>query len=143
MDEILGSLEGSFDAVQSTTAIPVVADQVAAVMRDLFAEHSVPARSRERIITELADAGEDMTVYDVMQAVTVVANADGASPDATEQLLALGGHIAHAAGNDRCGECRRLLPDGFSANEGQAAESVRGREASGVLSRPCITRVAR
>ena len=56
-------------------------------MRDLFTEHSVPARSRERIITELAEAGEDMTVYDVMQAVTVVANADGVSPDATEQLL--------------------------------------------------------
>jgi len=116
VDEILGSLEGSFDAVQSTTAIPVAADQVAAVMRDLFTEHTIPARSRERIVTELAEAGEDMTVYDVMQAVTVVANADGVSPDAMEQLLALGGHIAHAAGNDRCGECRRILPGGFSAN---------------------------
>jgi hypothetical protein len=57
-----------------------------------------------------------MTVYDVMQAVTVVANADGVSPDATEQLLRLGGHIAHAASTDRCGECRRILPAGFSAN---------------------------
>jgi hypothetical protein len=116
VDAILGQLEGSFDAVQSTTAIAVEADQVAATMRDLFAGHSVPARSRERIISELADVGEGMTVYDVMQAVTVVANADGVSPDATEQLLRLGGHIAHAASTDRCGECRRILPAGFSAN---------------------------
>jgi hypothetical protein len=116
VDEILGSLEGSFEAVQSTTELPVAADQVAATMRDLFAEHSIPARSRERIISELADAGEDMTVYDVMQAITVTANADGVSPDATEQILSLGGHIAHAASSDRCNECRRILPGGFSAN---------------------------
>jgi hypothetical protein len=116
VDEILGSLEGSFDAVQETTTVPVAPDQVAATMRDLFAEHQVPARHRERIISELADAGEDMTVYDVLNAVTVVANADGVSPDATEQILRLGGHIAHAASSDRCAECRRILPDGFSAN---------------------------
>jgi hypothetical protein len=116
VDEILGQLEGSFDAVQSTTAIPVAPDQVAATVRDLFAEHGVPSRQRERIISELADVGEDMTVYDVMNAVTVVANADGVSPDATEQLLRLGGHIAHAASSDRCNECRRILPAGFSAN---------------------------
>lgn len=116
VDEILGGLEGSFDAVQSTAGVPVEPDQVAAVMRDLFTEHNVPARSRERIIAELAEAGEDMTVYDVMQAVTVVANADGLSPDATEQLLRLGGHIAHATGTGRCEGCHRLLPAGFSAN---------------------------
>jgi hypothetical protein len=116
VDSILGQLEGSFDAVQATTALPVAPDQVAATMRDLFTEHAVPARSRERIISELADAGEDMTVYDVLNAVTVTANADGVSPDATEQLLSLGGHIAHVASADRCDECRRILPQGFSAN---------------------------
>lgn len=116
VNAILGGLEGSLDAVQQTTAMPVAPDQVAATMRDLFAEHSVPARQRERIISELADVGEDMTVYDVMNAVTVVANADGVSPDATEQLLRLGGHIAHAASADRCDGCHRILPAGFSAN---------------------------
>lgn len=116
VDHILGGLEGSFDAVQATTELQVEPDQVAATIRDLFAEHSVPARHRERIISELAEVGEDMTVYDVLGAVTVVANADGVSADATEQLLSLGGHIAHAASTDRCGECRRILPAGFSAN---------------------------
>ncbi len=116
VDSILGQLEGSFDAVQSTAGVTVEPDQVAAVIRDLFAEHSVPARSRTRIITELGDVGEGMTVYDVMQAVTVSANADGVSPDATEQILSLGGHIAHVVSSDRCGECRRILPGGFSVN---------------------------
>jgi hypothetical protein len=116
VDEILSGLEGSFDAVQSTTAVQVEPDQVAAVMRDLFTEHAVPARSRERIVAELADTGEDMTVYDVMQAVTVGANSADVSPDATEQLLRLGGHIAHVTSTGRCGECRRILPGGFSAS---------------------------
>ena len=116
VDEILGSLEGSFTAVQSTTDVQVEPDQVAAVVRDLFTEHAVPARHRERIISELADVGEDMTAYDVMNAITVAANADGVSPDATEQILRLGGHVAHVGSTDRCGECRRILPGGFSAN---------------------------
>ena len=116
VNEILGGLEGSFDAVQSTAGVAVEPDQVAGVMRDLFTEHAVPARSRERIVTELADAGEDMTVYDVLNAITVSANAPGVSPDATEQILRLGGHVAHVVSNDRCGECRRILPGGFSAN---------------------------
>jgi hypothetical protein len=116
VNEILGGLEGSFDAVQSTTGVAVEPDQVAGVLRDLYTEHSVPARARERIVQELADAGEDMMVYDVLNAVTVAANAPGVSPDATEQILSLGGHIAHVVSNDRCGECRRILPAGFSAN---------------------------
>ena len=116
VNEILGGLESSFDAVQSTAGVAVEPDQVAGVMRDLFTEHAVPARSRERIVTELADAGEDMTVYDVLNAITVSANAPGVSPDATEQILRLGGHVAHVVSNDRCGECRRILPGGFSAN---------------------------
>jgi len=116
VEEILGGLENSFDAVQSTTEVQVEPDQVAAVVRDLFTEHAVPARSRERIVAELADTGEDMTVYDVLQAVTVSANAEGVSPDATEQILRLGGHIAHVTSTDRCGECRRILPGGFSAS---------------------------
>lgn len=116
VEQILGGLEGSFDAVQETAQVPVEPDQVAAVMRDMFSEHQVPARSRERIITELAEVGENMMVYDVLNAVTVTANADGVSPDATEALLRLGGHLAHAAGGDRCGSCHRILPGEFSAN---------------------------
>jgi hypothetical protein len=116
VDAILAGLEGSFEAVQATTSVPVAPDQVAATMRDLFTEHHVPSRARERIIAELADAGEDMTMYDVQQAITVVANADGMSPDITAQLLSLGGHVAHAAGGDRCPGCRRVLPAGFSAD---------------------------
>ena len=116
VDEILAGLEGSFDAVQSTTGTAVEPDQVAGVMRDLFAEHAIPARSRERIVAELADTGEDMTVYDVINAVTVGANAPGTSPDAVEQMLRLGGHIAHVTSNDRCGECRRIIPGGFSSS---------------------------
>lgn len=116
VDSILGGLEGSLDRVQQLTQTPVAPDQVAATIRDLFTEHSVPARERERVIGELAEVGEDMTMYDVQQAITVVANSDRTSADAVRQLLALGGHLIHSGGGDRCDSCHRLVPEGFSGN---------------------------
>jgi hypothetical protein len=116
VEAVLGGLEDSLDAVQGLTAQQVAPDQVAATIRDLFTQHSVPARERERVISELAETGADMTMYDVMQSVTVVANSGQASPDAVRQLLSLGGHIAHTASGHRCGSCHRLVPGGSPAN---------------------------
>lgn len=115
VDEVLGGLETALDAVQASVNVPVPPDQVAVTIRDLFAEHNVPVRERQRVISELAELDEHMTVYDVAQAITVVANSDQVSPRAVEQLLSLGGHAVHAA-TDRCESCRRLLPAGFSAD---------------------------
>lgn len=115
VDEVIGGLESSLDAVQAAVHIPVPPDQVAVSIRDLFAEHNVPVRERQRVISELAELDKDMTMYDVAQAITVVANGDKVSPRAVEQLLSLGGHAVHAA-TDRCENCRRLLPAGYSAD---------------------------
>jgi hypothetical protein len=114
VDGVLGGLEGAFEAVQTLTNVGVSAE-VTAVLRDLFSQYGLPQRERQRIIDAMANTDGEITMYDIMQAVTQAANMGGLEPRAVEQLLALGGHISHAA-TIRCSEdhpCRRLMPDGY------------------------------
>lgn len=115
VDAALAGLEGTFDAVQSLTSVPVGGD-VVAVLGDLFAQYAIPVRERQRVIAAMADLDGDLTMYDIQQAITQAANMDGLSARAVEQLLGMGGHVAHAA-TSRCTPdhpCRRLLPDGYT-----------------------------
>jgi hypothetical protein len=108
VDEIFTGLEHTLDGVQATTEIPVERE-VNLVLRDLFAQHTVPVREQQRVISELAETGGDWTMYAVMNAVTSVANTEGLAPAAVKKLLEVGGHIAHAS-EQRCGECHRIKP---------------------------------
>jgi hypothetical protein len=116
VDSILGGLEGSLDDVQALTGIPVEGE-VVPVLRDLFEQHNIPKRERDRVIDTMADMGGDLSMYDVQSAVTQAANYHGLHPRSVEYLLAAGGHIAHAS-TGRCdgslpGGCHRLLPPGW------------------------------
>jgi hypothetical protein len=116
VDEILDGLGGTLDQIQDLSGIPVDGE-VTTVLRDLFAIYGIPVRERQRIIAEMANLSGDNTMYDLMQAITVAANANGLSARTVAQLLNLGGHVAEA-GTDRCSEehpCRRLLPVGYEA----------------------------
>jgi hypothetical protein len=112
VDSVLGGLEASFDAIQVLTTIPVSGD-VTLVLRDLFGQYNIPVGERQRIIDAMADMGGDITLYDIQQAITNAANLYGLASRTVERLLAMGGHIAHAA-TARCDSCRRLMPDGWT-----------------------------
>lgn len=122
IDAIFGQLDTSFDAIQSLTGVQVNGD-VTMVLRDLFAQFGIPQRERQRVISAMADLGGDITLYDVQAAITQAGNADGLAPRAVEQLLSMGGHIAHAA-HARCDSCRRLLPEGYSLPEQTQADQA-------------------
>jgi hypothetical protein len=125
VDEILGGLEGSMDQIQELARIPVDGE-VTTVLRDLFALYGIPVRERQRIIAGMADVSGDVTMYDLMNEITVAANAGGLSPRTIAQLLRLGGHVAEA-GSDRCNEehpCRRLLPAGYEAPSAPALTGI-------------------
>lgn len=125
MDKSIASLEGSFDAVQQLTQVPVGGD-VVTVLTDLFGQYNIPVRERQRVIAAMADLDGEITMYDIQQAITQAANMDGLSARAVEQLLGMGGHVAHAA-TGRCTEdhpCRRLLPDGYVPPAALAHEGV-------------------
>lgn len=114
VDNVLGGLEQTLDAVQTLTTIPVTADATM-VLRDLFAQYNIPVRERDRVIANMADSDE-MNMYGILNAITQTANADGLPRNAVNQLMEMGGHTAHAA-TGRCDAdhpCRRLLPEGWT-----------------------------
>ncbi len=108
VDAVLGGLEGSLDAVQHLTDVPIEG-QANDVLRDVFEHYRVPLAERTRIIENIVDAtGGPLTMYTVMAAITQVAN-DSSLPAAhVDNLLRMGGDLPHAA-DSRCGQCRRML----------------------------------
>lgn len=107
VDDILGGLEGSLDAVQSMVDIPIDG-QAHDVLRDVFEHYRVPLPERARIIEGLVDSGP-LTMYSVMNAITQVANDPNLDPSHVENLMRMGGDLPHAA-SSRCDSCRRLMP---------------------------------
>lgn len=107
VDDVLGGLENSFDAVQSAAHEDIEGD-VAQTIRDVFSEHRVPATLQRGVLDELAD-NDHLTMYGLMNAVTASANAD-LIPAHQQLLMRTGGEVARHA--ERCQACRRILPDG-------------------------------
>jgi hypothetical protein len=131
VDSVLGGLEHSLDAVQELAGAVVVnnstpegAHRLRTVLDDLFQMYAIPTASRELITANIAELGGDITLYDIMNAITVTANVGGEalSPRSVEQIMTLGGHIAHAA-SSRCHECYRLMPEGWE----EAAVALAGQ----------------
>jgi hypothetical protein len=107
VDDVLGGLEPSLDAVQAMVDIPIEG-QANDVLRDVFEHYRVPLPERSRVIENMVEAGQ-LTMYSVMAAITQVANDPAMEPAHVENLLRMGGDLPHAA-HSRCQACRRLLP---------------------------------
>ncbi len=108
VDEVLGGLEHSLDAVQEMVTIPIEG-HVNDVLRDVFDHYRVPLPERARVIEALIEAGGPLTMYTLMAAITSVANDTSLDPAHIENLLRMGGDLPHAA-TSRCDACQRLLP---------------------------------
>lgn len=106
VDEVLGGLEPALDSVQALTGIPVEGE-ANEVLRDVFSHYRVPLPDRARIIENMVEQGGALTMYSVMAAITEVANRPDIDPAHVDNLLRLGGDLAH---DDRCGSCRRIMP---------------------------------
>jgi hypothetical protein len=109
VDEILGGLEHSLDGVQDATAIPVEQD-VSLVLDDLFRQHRVPGKLQQEIIRQMAEIGGQLSMYTLLNAITMTANDLDLSPALVVKLQQVGGHVAHSA-EMRCGSCRRIRPE--------------------------------
>lgn len=106
VDEVLGGLEHSLDAVQALALLPVN-NEIQQVLRDIFEQFGIPAAERRLIIQNLAEITDrDLTMYDVMNAITQVANSL-VDPAHVSRLLAAGGDLPHSAA-DRCESCHRI-----------------------------------
>lgn len=110
VDSILGGLEEGFNQVQELTGIPVEGE-VVPVLQGLFREFGVAKAERTEIMETMADTGGDLTMYDLVSAVTIAANSEDLDDNHVRRLLGMGGHIAHAH-RGLCNACHQLLPEG-------------------------------
>jgi len=108
VDEVLGGLEPALDAVQGLVDIPIEGE-ANDVLRDVFTHYRVPLPERSRIISNMVEAGGQLTMYSVVAAITEVANDGELDPAHVDNLLQMGGDLSHAAAS-RCEACRRLMP---------------------------------
>jgi hypothetical protein len=114
VDSILGGLEDTFSAVQSLVDQPVEGF-VVSDLGDLFREYAVPRRLRNVAMETMADTGGVLTSYDLVNAVTRVANLGDLPWRDVDRLLLMGGRLAHDSAG-RCSQeipCRRRLPKGW------------------------------
>jgi hypothetical protein len=128
VDDVLGRLEPAFDRVRALTKIEVRPDTVT-VLKDLFKQFGIPKAQALRVTETLADVGGDMTMYELLNAVTRAANLTDLEYRPVAQLLAAGGHMIHSVGARCEGQlehgCRRMLPKDWDApDEEQEPEPV-------------------
>jgi hypothetical protein len=118
VDEIFeGIEEHSFPSVQSL-AHQDVGDLVVPTLRDLFERSKLPAREQKRVLENMAQTDGQLTMYDLVNSVTRVANQDSLNWRQQEQLMTMGGTIVHAG--ERCTAdhpCHRYLPPGWSVED--------------------------
>lgn len=105
VDEILGGLDHSFDAVQALVDVPLEGS-VVEVMRDIWKDYGVPAAERERIIENLMNTNQ-VNMYGVMQAITQVANRPEIEASRMNDLMVIGGDLPHTIAG-RCENCHRI-----------------------------------
>jgi hypothetical protein len=109
VDEVLGGLEHALGGVQDATTIPVEQD-VSLVLDDLFRQHKVPGKLQAEIIRNMAEVGGELSMYTLLNAITLAANDPDLSPGSVVKLQQVGGHVAHSA-EMRCVSCRRIKPE--------------------------------
>lgn len=114
VDEVLGGLEPALDQVQKTVSEPV-AGNVVPILKGLFREFGIPKKERTRILETMADTEGDLSMYDLLSAVTMTANIEELDDRDVTRLLDLGGHITNAS-TGLCGNCHQLLPEGWTPN---------------------------
>lgn len=118
VQEIFGHLADAFRGLTKLTA-QSVDDEYGSVLRQFFKESPVAAELKLRILADLEESPQELTMFDLAHAAARAANADGASWREVRSLQLLAGHILHQGGG-MCdgslpGGCRRILPTGWEA----------------------------
>lgn len=91
VDEVLGGLEHKFEEVQALTALTLTGDP-GAILQEVFSTYGVPVSQRAQI-AEAVITSENMTMYDLMQATTRLANNPDLRPERADTLMRIGGSL--------------------------------------------------
>jgi hypothetical protein len=110
VDEVLGGLEGSLDAIQAMTGMSIEGN-AAEALEDVFKEYKIPGGIRTSIIRNMVNE-DNLTAYSLMQAVTQAANSADLKPADVDRLMRVGGYLPTVAEEGRCDSdhpCGRFL----------------------------------
>jgi hypothetical protein len=112
VDDVLGGLEPSLDAVQALVDVPLEGEAMQ-VLRDIFEQYRVPAPQREEVIKFMVD-NDQLNMYAVMNAITQAANRADVPQEQVRTLMEIGGDLPRAI-HHRCDGCHRMLPEAVQA----------------------------
>lgn len=107
VNNVLGGLEHSLDAVRSLTEIGIDG-RLSDTLRDVFEHYRIALVHRPKVIRYLEEYDGEITMYVIMNAITQVANDSSLPPAVVESLLRVGGDFPYSA-DQRCGACHRIL----------------------------------
>lgn len=108
VDDMLGQFDHEFEKVATLTGIGLEGqeEEVSRTLTDIFTEYKVPVAARERIILNMTNS-DDLSMFGVMQAITMAANMADSPDGQVETLMRVGGDLAMAE-HSRCEACHRL-----------------------------------
>lgn len=104
-ETVLDDLAQELDAVEQLTMIPLEGE-LNETVGNLFERFRVPADTRQAVLYNLVES-DDLTAYGLMNAVTAAANDPSLSANAVNNLLSIGGDVAHVL-SGRCDVCHRF-----------------------------------
>lgn len=107
VDGILGGLESALDRVQGLVDIRVDEPGVAVdVLDDIYKLYKIRPGEQDSITGNMVEA-TNLTMYEIVNAVTAAANHPDLEPEHVDRLLRAGGDIAHDP--SRCGACHQKV----------------------------------
>lgn len=107
MDDALAAPEAALSAVEHLMHVDVPRD-VSVLLRDVFEHYRIPLALRAPIIEHVVDLDPtDMTMYDIMTAISATANTAGLDPASVSLLMRVAGDLPYT-GESRCKACDRL-----------------------------------
>lgn len=108
VEDLLDTFDHELDQIEGLTGINLegLDGEVSKTLGDLFDLYRVPIRSRELITSNLVNS-DDLSMFGIMQAISLAANVHGTTDGQVDDLLRIAGDLP-AQSHDRCGECRRV-----------------------------------
>lgn len=111
VDDVFESMPAKWSELQQLTQVNIEGN-AEEILREVFRTYGVPYTQQNEILSTFADA-EELSMYELMQAITELANNEALKPERADTLMRIGGSIPTALFNPLND---RLWKEGHSAD---------------------------
>jgi hypothetical protein len=95
VDEVFDNLPKKWDELQKLTQVNIEGN-AADILREVFRTYGVPYTQQNEIISDLAENAEELSMYELMQSITQLANNPLLKSERADALMRIGGSIPTA-----------------------------------------------